>query len=283
MCEMNEQAELVLGRQIEILRPHIERGKVRHVLFDFDGTLSLVREGWQAVMIPMMVEKLSELRTGESSEELTELVGDYVLRLTGKQTIYQMIELADQIRRRGGTPVDPLEYKREYLDRLECRIARRVEGLSTGAMDPEALLLPGSRAFLEALRRRGVRLYLASGTDEPFVQREATLLRIDEYFDGGVHGALDDYQSFSKQMVIDRIISENDLAGPELLSVGDGYVEIENAKSVGGLALGIPSLESDPFDYDPWKKERLIRAGADLLAPNFLEANALLEYLFDAT
>ena len=40
---------------IEIVNQSIPRGHVRHALFDFDGTLSLIREGWQGVMIPMMV------------------------------------------------------------------------------------------------------------------------------------------------------------------------------------------------------------------------------------
>ena len=47
-----------LDDEIEILRPDLPRGRFRSVLFDFDGTLSLIREGWPQVMIPMMVEVL---------------------------------------------------------------------------------------------------------------------------------------------------------------------------------------------------------------------------------
>ena len=43
---------------IEIIHNHIERGHIRHALFDFDGTVSLIREGWQQVMTSMMVELL---------------------------------------------------------------------------------------------------------------------------------------------------------------------------------------------------------------------------------
>ncbi|MFO0948409.1 MAG: HAD family hydrolase [Planctomycetota bacterium] len=272
-----------LGRQIEILNPEITRGRIRHAVFDFDGTLSLIREGWQDVMVPLMVETLSGLGTGESEDELRLLILEYVTRLTGKQTIYQMIELADQVRRRGGTPLDPLEYKHEYLRRLEARIQNRIAGLERRTLDRETLLLPGSIELLDALRERKVTMYLASGTDEPFVIREAKLLGIDAYFDGGIYGALDNYKNFSKQMVIDRIIRDHGLEGPELLGIGDGYVEIENTKSVGGIALGVPCLESDPYSFDLWKKDRLKIAGADLLIPNFLEHQAVLNYLFDAT
>lgn len=270
------------GKQIEIVNDAIVRGRIQHALFDFDGTISLVREGWQGVMIPMMLEQLRLASPNESDESLLGTIREFVMRLTGKQTIYQMIELADQIRRRGGDPLEPLEYKAEYLRRLEVRIADRIAGLESGHVDPATLLVPGSVEFLEELRRRGVRMYLASGTDEPFVLREARLLGVDRYFDGGIFGALDDYKSFSKKLIIDRIIRENGLRGPELVGFGDGYVEIENTKAVGGIAVGMPTFEPDPVRWDDWKKERLRRAGADLLIPNFLEHRALAEYLFPA-
>jgi len=269
------------GTRIEILNPEVSRGKIRHAIFDFDGTLSLVREGWQDVMVPMMFEYISEVAKDESTDEIMHTIRDFVTRLTGKQTIYQMFELADQIKKRGGTPLEPLEYKHEYLRRLEKRIADRIEGLESKSIDPSTLLIPGSVELLDSLRERGVRLYLASGTDEPFVIREARLLGLDHYFDGGIFGALDTYQNFSKKMVIDRIINENDLNGPELVGFGDGYVEIENTKSVGGIAVGMPTLESDPVHWDDWKKERLRQAGADVLIPNFAEHVPLLAFLFN--
>src|SRR5207248_10296689 len=99
------------GDEIEILRSDLPRGHFRSVLFDFDGTLSLIREGWPQVMIPMMVEVLRQTGSGESEGELTGKVEDFVMRLNGKQTIYQMIQLADEVRRGGGQPLDPLAYK----------------------------------------------------------------------------------------------------------------------------------------------------------------------------
>src|SRR5437879_1120561 len=57
---------MLLGDEIEIINEAIPRGRFRSVLFDFDGTLSLIREGWPQVMIPMMVEVLRETATQES-------------------------------------------------------------------------------------------------------------------------------------------------------------------------------------------------------------------------
>src|SRR4051794_30327372 len=114
---------------MEILSPGANAADAKVVLFDFDGTLSIIRSGWVDVMVPMMVEALLEQKTGESEQDLTDLARDFVGRLTGKDTIYQMIELADQISKRGGTPLEPIAYKRRYLDLLWTMIRDRVEAL----------------------------------------------------------------------------------------------------------------------------------------------------------
>jgi phosphoglycolate phosphatase-like HAD superfamily hydrolase len=268
------------GSQIEIINPNLERGKVRSVLFDFDGTLSLIREGWQQVMVPMMVGILLDLKTGESEDALTAVVTDYVDRLTGKQTIYQMIELAEQVRQRGGEPRDPLEYKRMYLDRLWERIEGRVAALKSGEADPDDMLVAGSRGLLTALQERGVTMYLASGTDEPYVLDEARALQVDGFFGERIFGALDDYKRFSKAMIINRIIETHHLSGPEFLAFGDGYVEIENTKDVGGIAVGVATDEARREGVDHWKRTRLIGAGADVIIPEFREHGLLIPYLF---
>ena len=159
------------GTQIEIINDAIERGNIRHALFDFDGTISLIREGWQQVMIPLMVEILKETPEGkhEPEEQLNAIVTEFVTRLTGKQTIYQMIQLCEEIKKRGGEPLHPLEYKRIYHDRLMARIRARIEGLKRGTIPPEEMRLPGSLEMLKALRKRDVTLYLASGTDIGYV------------------------------------------------------------------------------------------------------------------
>src|SRR5262245_500459 len=79
------------------------RPKISHVLFDFDGTLSLIREGWPDVMVPMFVEMLPAL-PGEPAEARRQLCREDIMRLNGKQTIYQMIQLAERVKERGGTP-----------------------------------------------------------------------------------------------------------------------------------------------------------------------------------
>src|SRR5581483_8035893 len=122
---------------IEIIHGDIPRGRFRSVLFDFDGTLSLIREGWPQVMVPMMVEVLKATSTSESESELAQKVETFVMRLNGRQTIYQMIQLAEEVRKRGREPLDPLAYKHRYHDLLMQRIEGRLAALASGAAAPE--------------------------------------------------------------------------------------------------------------------------------------------------
>src|SRR5437868_1633178 len=112
--------------EIEILNPDMPRGRFRSVLFDFDGTLSLIREGWPQIMIPMMVDVLRQTGTRESESELHAAVEEFVMRLNGRQTIYQMIQLVAEVRRRGVIPLEPLAYKHRYHDLLMARIQDRL-------------------------------------------------------------------------------------------------------------------------------------------------------------
>jgi phosphoglycolate phosphatase len=266
---------------IENVRPGVSARHARVVLFDFDGTLSLIRSGWMNVMVPMMVEILADLKTGESEEQLRALVEDFVWRLTGKETIYQMIAFAEAVEARGGKALDPLAYKKMYLDLLWQKIEKRVEALRKGQADPEQFMVPGSRALLERLRDKGLKMYLASGTDEIYMKEEARLLGVTQYFDGGVYGAQDDY-SFSKAILIQRILSTAEFEGHQFLGFGDGYVEIEEVKNVGGVAVGVASEEPACTRVDEWKRQRLIGVGADYIVPNYLCGEELFSSLFPA-
>ena len=203
---------------------------------------------------------------------------DDIMRLNGKQTIYQMIQLADRIKERGGTPQEPLWYKHEYLRRLDERIAGRKEAVRSGSLNRDSLLVHGSRALLEGLLKRGLTLYLASGTDEVFVKEEAALLDVARYFGTHIYGAQDNYQNFSKKMVIERILRENSIPGDRLLAFGDGYVEIQNTREAGGLAIAVASDEANNGSgkVDEWKRQRMLGVGADVVVPDYRDAEALL-------
>ncbi len=114
---------------VEVVREVRLASPPKFAVFDFDGTLSLVREGWPEVMLPMMVDELVATGTKESPESLGKIVRDFINELTGKQTIYQMIRLAEEVAKRGGHPHEPIVYKHRYHDLLMQRIASRRDAL----------------------------------------------------------------------------------------------------------------------------------------------------------
>jgi phosphoglycolate phosphatase len=254
---------------VEIISKDLKSRHYGAVLFDFDGTLSLLRRNWQGVMIPQMVEALMATGSGESEQEIRELVKEFVTRLTGKQTIYQMIRLAEEVEQRGGSPLDPLDYKREYLDRLWEKIGGQVEACRNGEVAPEEMVVAGSHELLKRITAARIPMYLASGTDEQYVLDEVAVLKLDSYFGQHVYGALDDYKKFSKAMIIERIVRDMNVPGEQILGFGDGYVEIEEVKKVGGLAVGVASNEDEGRGIDHWKRQRLVDAGADLIVADY--------------
>ena len=275
------KGEFINGTQIEVIRKG-SRGKFSHALFDFDGTFSLIREGWQSIMFGLMFEVLSNTPKAESKEELTAFIDKLILETTGKQTIYQMIDLANEVEKRGGKALKPLDYKKEYSDRLMVKINDRREGLRNGSIPREDLLVPGTLEMLRGLKEKGVIMYCASGTDDCYCKEEARLLGVDEFFGDNIYGALDDYKKSSKALVIKNILEENKLSGEKLLGFGDGFVEIEAVKSVGGYAIGIAIDEKNlNRQIDQGKKKRLLGVGADIIIPDFLDAEKLIDFLFE--
>ncbi|MCI8292549.1 MAG: HAD family hydrolase [Hespellia sp.] len=257
---------------------------MKFAIFDFDGTLSLIREGWQKVMKQYFLEVLRDTPEGkrESEKSLMECVDYFVDINTGKQTIYQCIDLVEECKKRNGEPMEALDYKDEYLRRLMKEIEYRIRGIEDGTIDPLEYTVPGSLDILRKLKERGVKIYVASGTDEEFARHEADILGVSEIVEHHVYGAQRDYKSFSKKMVIEQIIRDYHLQRYELVGFGDGFVEIENVSEIGGFAVGVATNEKEhDGTVDEWKRERLIRAGANIIIPDFQESERLIQYLFE--
>jgi len=273
------QSESVSSPGIEIISGDFPRGPKRAAIFDFDGTLSLLRRNWQQVMIPMMVNELSATGTAESRETLHAHVEEFVMRLNGRQTIYQMIQLAEEVTRRGGTAQDPLEYKHRYHEMLWQEVGQRVSSVRTGRVPRDEMTVPDSRRLLTRLQEKGLPLFLASGTDVKYVRDELALLELEVFFGEHVYGALDEYRSFSKALIIERMIRESGIPACEIVAFGDGFVEIEEIKRVGGLAIGVASNEESRIGINDWKRQRLVRAGADIIIGDYRQQDALFELI----
>jgi phosphoglycolate phosphatase len=267
--------------QAEWVNPYVQPHALKVAMIDFDGTVSLLREGWDQVMIPMMVRELLTLPgTTEPEGPLRQRVTDFVLKLNGQPTIVQMQALCKEVELRGGTPLKAEDYKARYLGLLMNQVKDRKAAIaSTGKAD--TWTVPGTRQLLDGLQKRKIPMLLASGTDLQDLRTEAELLQVARYFGEGIEGPESDASSFTKADACDRMLTRHQLPGSALLNIGDGYVETKVAKERGGIAVGIAYDHDHPGEFNSWRREQLHRAGVDLILPDLKQSELLLTWLLE--
>ncbi len=282
------QARYLDDSEIELCYESTALGRIKHAVFDHDGTISTLRQGWEQIMAPVMIRAILGDRYDSADETLYHKVRnrvlDYIDKSTGIQTILQMETLVEMVREFGIVPADKIldkfGYKKIYNEHLMELVGKRIEKFKRGELDISDYTIKGAIAFVSALRDRPVKLYLASGTDHEDVVAEATALGYADLFDGGIYGAIGDVAKYSKKMVIERIMSENHLSGPQLAVFGDGPVEIRESRKRDGIAVGIASDEIRRHGLNAEKRTRLIKAGAQVIVPDFSQADKILPLLF---
>lgn len=262
----------------KILHPGViaDLGAVRHVLLDFDGTISVLRQGWEPVMQAMMLNAICPGKT--PPPDLVTEVHDYIDRSTGILTILQMQWLAAKVHDYGikPQPLTASAYKKRYLEELMLSVSNRLEALESGTVPAETYLMRGAGEFVAGLAEKGITLYIASGSDHIDVLHEAHALGISAFFEDRIYGALDESEANGKERVIQRILDDHHLAGKELLVVGDGPVEIIEATQRGALSLGVASDEVKRSGWNQHKIARLTRAGSDFLVADFAQSTELI-------
>jgi phosphoglycolate phosphatase-like HAD superfamily hydrolase len=264
------------------------QARIKHAVFDHDGTVSTLRQGWEQVMAPVMMRAILGEKYKTANENLYDQVRnrvlDYIDKSTGIQTIIQMEALVEMVKEFGLVPGDEIRdrmgYKKIYNDALMEVVSKRIEKFRRDELDIHDYTIKGVLEFLEALRRRGVKLYLASGTDIEDVVAESKSLGYAGLFDGGIYGSVGDIARDSKKMVIEKIMTENKLRGPELAVFGDGPVEMRECRKRDGIAVGIATDEIRRHGLNPEKRTRLVKAGAHIIVPDFSQQDKLIKLLF---
>jgi rfaE bifunctional protein kinase chain/domain len=291
LAENFRDAKYLNETEIEICNDEVlnQFGEIKHVVFDHDGTISTLRQGWEEIMEPVMIKSILGEKYNSIDQanynEVVKQVQEYINKTTGIQTIFQMEGLVKMIEEFGFVPkekiLDKFEYKKIYNAALMEMVNERLKKLHNGELDAFDFMLKGAYRFLTELKERRVRMYLASGTDVEDVINEATMLGYADMFDGGIHGALRDVKKFSKKMVVEKIMKENNLKGNELVVFGDGPVEIREGRRFGGISIGITSNEIRRYGINIEKRSRLVKAGAQLLISDFSQYQKLVKLLFN--
>lgn len=266
-------------RHAEIINADIRRSDISHVIFDFDGTLSWLRHGWPQIMLEVFLKSApSEWR--DDTKIRAQLLSD-ILSLNGKPSIYQLERCCERVRSAGNKPSSPQALLDEYLPTLLDIVSQRVTAIRDRSCRTSEFIVWNASNVLEILQDRGIRLIILSGTVESDVRMEAALLGLAPFFGDHIYGS-SPQGAFSKKDVIDRIMREERIEGHHLLAFGDGPVEINFTKAVGGLAIGVASDEEENGSHrmDQAKREHLVAAGADVIIPDYAEADALIAAVF---
>jgi phosphoglycolate phosphatase-like HAD superfamily hydrolase len=287
LAENPGRARHLKDSEIEIVDVLPADSRPTHIIFDHDGTLSTLRQGWEEVMEPMMIRAILGPRYGDVDgtvyQQVRATVRDFIERTTGVQTLVQMQGLAEWVRRLGFVPEDQILDARGYKELFNAELMQLVRGrlakLTAGELQREDFHIKNALLLLERLRQNGVTLYLASGTDRDDVVNEARALGFGEYFGERIYGSVGDVTVEVKRLVLDRIIDENKIDGTSLACFGDGPVEMREARRKRGLAVGVCSDEKRRYGFNWAKRPRLIRGGATVLVPDYSDLERILGLL----
>jgi rfaE bifunctional protein kinase chain/domain len=288
LSEDFRQAKYLKNTEIEIIREWPKDLSVRHAIFDHDGTISTLREGWEKIMAPMMIKAVLGDKFYETDETIYHKIETRVCELidktTGVQTLMQMRILLDIIREYGfvhdNQMLDEFGYKEMFNNQLMLLVNERERKLKNSELSIEDFSIKNAIPLLEKIHSSGIKLYLASGTDEEDVKNEASVMGYHHLFEGGIFGSVGDINKDAKIIVLDRILDTIGESGKgQIATFGDGPVEIRETRKRGGVTIGVASDEKKRFGLNLVKRTRLIKAGADIIIPDFSQSSELLSLL----
>ncbi len=288
LAEDIRQAKYLNSSEIEIINKWNKKPGMKHAIFDHDGTISTLREGWELIMEPMMIKAILGDKYQDADESLFRKVQarvhEYIDKTTGIQTLAQMHGLLEMIREFCCVPeermLDAAGYKQIYNDELIRMVRERENKFLNGELSLDDLTMKYAVPLLRKLYESGIILYLASGTDVEDVISEARVLGYDQMFEDRIFGAVGDIRKEAKKIVLDRILDTiGGSASGNVITFGDGPVEIRETKKRGGIAVGVASNELRRYGLNEKKRARLVMAGADIIIPDFSQYSLLLEFL----
>ena len=288
LAENIRKATYLPDSEIEIINPWKENLNIKYAIFDHDGTISTLREGWELIMAPVMIKAIlgDKYRDAgvDTYAKVEERVKEYIDKTTGIQTLVQMKGLVDIVREFGFVPekdiLDEFGYKKIYNRDLLEMVRVRERKYANGELSLEDLTIKNAVPFLKKLYDAGVQLYLASGSDEEDVKEEARIMGYDTLFEGRIYGSVGDVAIEAKRIVLNRILEQiGKDASTQIITFGDGPVEIRETRKRGGLTVGMATNELRRYELNPSKRTRLIKAGADIVIPDFSQYTKLLNLL----
>lgn len=246
---------------MNLSRPLPNLASLRLAVFDFDGTLSLLREGWATIMAQQGVELLDD--TSRQTELELEM-----LMLSGKPSITQMQRLIELAQAAGKPHPTDAELLHEFQNRLRGILDARLAAITTSPSG--AFCVPGAITYLEHLASAGIECVLVSGTQKDFVVAEAEQLNVRRFFGDQLFAPEANNSSFRKLDVIAEMMKQRQLDGSQLIGYGDGYAETVAVRELGGYVVGLATCDIGETGLHPLKQQMLTTLGAHAILPSYL-------------
>ncbi|MCK5277692.1 MAG: carbohydrate kinase, partial [Cyclobacteriaceae bacterium] len=124
LAENHRAAKYLPDTEFELCNDQVlsQLGDIKHAVFDHDGTISTLREGWEEIMEPVMIKAILGDQYDSVDQagynEIVKQSKEFINKTTGIQTIYQMEGLIKLIEEFGYVPkekiLDKFEYKEIY-------------------------------------------------------------------------------------------------------------------------------------------------------------------------
>jgi phosphoglycolate phosphatase-like HAD superfamily hydrolase len=257
-------------------------GQIKKFVSDTDGTFSTLREGWEGIMGPMMVEMIIGKAEIDQDDRgaIERVVADYIHESTGINTILQMARLVGMVKEYGLVPagqiLDDQGYKAEYNRRLMVPVGQRLNNLARRGLKLTDVTMYGALQFVQ-LASKSVDIHVFSGTDDEDVRKELAAIGIAPHVKS-IHGALREYKDSNKEMVLRKLMTDFGLLGPQVAVIGDGKVELQVGAEAGCITIGIASNEVLGYSWNLKKVERLAPY-ADILTSDFRYYHAIMRLL----
>jgi len=215
--------------------------KIKAVVFDFDGTLAVLN-----IDFSLMRERIFSLIRGYgiSPETIQE---KYLLEITDE--VYQALQLKN--------PFDAGRFYRKshaILHEVEMKAAE------------EGKLIPGTKAALKELRRKGIKIGIITRNCEDAVRK--VFPSINSFCDVFVsRNSVKKVKPHPDHLTyaMERLKT----SGDEALMVGDHIIDVQAGRSVGMKTVGVLTGKT--------KRKEFERAGADYILRDASEVCKLLE------
>ena len=153
------KAKFYPNSEIEIINSWPANTEIKYAIFDHDGTISTLREGWEQIMAPMMIKAIMGDKYLSADESLynkvKERVAEMIDKTTGIQTLMQMSILIDLIKEFNIIPkneiLDTHGYKKIYNDELIRLVKERENKLTRHELSVEDFTIKNAVKFLQNL------------------------------------------------------------------------------------------------------------------------------------